>query len=115
MKILNYLLLCALPLIFSCLETGSDEMGEPDKTIENVSGTLHYFNEIKMWGIQYYYPGTIDSMDTYLIKEANKDFHFEEGKKVRVSGSCYLVEEAPFPVLGGETVYYIIIWKVERS
>ncbi|MDR1202165.1 MAG: hypothetical protein LBL58_11150 [Tannerellaceae bacterium] len=105
MKILKYILLFALPLIFSC----QDEMGEPDKTIENVTGTLRYYNEADIWAIHYYYPGTIDSADLYLIKDTNNDFSFEEGKKVTVSGSCYLLEEESFSVPVGTTVYYIII------
>jgi uncharacterized protein (UPF0128 family) len=94
------------------MDLNPTEPGEPDKTIENVTGTLHYFDEAKMWGIYYYYPGTIDSVDTYLIKETDKDFNFEEGKKVTVSGACYRVEEPPFPLTGGQTVYYIIVTKL---
>jgi hypothetical protein len=109
MKIFNYILLCVLPLVFSCQKNSSNEIwGEPDKTIENETGTLHHFIEMKMWSIQHGYPGFIDSVDIYLIKEINKDFHFEEGKKVTVSGSCYFAEKA-FPVSVGTTVYDIII------
>ena len=114
MKTLNCILLCVLPLVFSCRENPSNEMREPDKTIENVSGTLHYYNEMKMWGI--YYTGHIkivvnDGGDLYLIKETNKDLHFEEGKKVTISGSCYLAElaEDPLPVPAGTMVYYTLI------
>jgi hypothetical protein len=90
-------------LLFKQLPT---EMGEPDMTIENVTGRLHYSSELKMWEIQYYYPGSIDSVDIYLIKEG-KDY-FEEGKEVTVSGFCYLTE-VPLPAIGGMTYYYIII------
>ncbi|MDR1161553.1 MAG: hypothetical protein LBK45_04350 [Tannerellaceae bacterium] len=113
MKLFYYILLCALPLVFSC----QNEMGEPDKTVKNVTGTLHHFNEAEIWGIYYYEPlepGVVlnDGGDLFLIKETNKDFHFEEGKKVTVSGSCYLAEEDPFPVTVGTTVYYIITTKL---
>jgi hypothetical protein len=106
MKLFNYILLCALFVGVSCLDNVPG-MREPDKTIENVTGILHYSNEMGMWGIHYGYPGTIDRVDLYLIKETDEDFHFEEGEKVTVSGSCYLAE-APFPVPAGTTVYYII-------
>jgi hypothetical protein len=99
-----------LPIVFSCQKDSPDEIwGEPDKTIENVTGILYYSSEMKMWQIQYVYPGTIDSVDVYLIKETTKDFHFEEGKKVTASGYCYLAEmPSSSPVVVGTTVYYII-------
>jgi hypothetical protein len=90
-------------LLFKQLPT---EMGEPDMTIENRTGRLHYYDEIKMWGIEYGYPGSIDSVDIYLIKEG-KDY-FEEGKEVTVSGFCYRTE-GPLPAIGGLTYYYIVI------
>jgi hypothetical protein len=93
-------------LLFKQLPT---EMGEPDMTIENVTGRLHYYDEIKMWGIEYGYPGSIDSVDIYLIKEG-KDY-FEEGKEVTVSGFCYRTE-GPLPAIGGLTYYYIVITKL---
>jgi hypothetical protein len=88
-----------------------DKMGPPDKTLENVTGTLHYFDEMKMWGIYYSIPGVVfnDRDDIYLIKEINTDFPFEEGKNVIVSGHCYLAGEVPFTVFAGETVYYISV------
>jgi hypothetical protein len=112
MKIVNCILLCALPLIFSCQKNGSDEIsGEPDKTIANVTGILHYSDEMKMWGIhEIYDPETMfnEGVNIYLIKETTKAFTFEEGKRVMVSGSCYLAE-TPSPVPAGTAVYYIVI------
>jgi hypothetical protein len=90
-------------LLFKQLPT---EPGEPDMTIENRTGRLHYSDELKMWEIQYGYPGSIDSVDIYLIKEG-KDY-FEEGKEVTVSGFCYRTE-VPLPAIGGMTYYYIVI------
>ena len=93
---------------FSCQD--GKPTGEPDKVVENVSGTLHYSAEDKTWYIYYYFPGTIDSVDIYLIKKMqDKNFPFEEGKKVRVSGSCYQTTDVSFSVFAGTTVYYIIV------
>ncbi|MDR0748248.1 MAG: hypothetical protein LBF62_01595, partial [Tannerellaceae bacterium] len=76
-----------------------------------VTGILHYSDEMKMWGIhEIYDPGTRfnEGVNIYLIKETTKAFTFEEGKSVKVSGSCYLAETS-FPVPEGATVYSIII------
>jgi hypothetical protein len=109
MKIFNYVFLCGLLIGFSCQKNITTEIsGEPDKTIKDITGILCYSNESKMWGVRYGYPGTIDNVDIYLIKNSAENFHFVENKKVKISGDCYLTD-ALFPVPAGTTVYYIII------
>jgi hypothetical protein len=127
MKIFKYVFLCGLLIGFSCQKndlsqlsdepnsTVEDIAGEPDKTIEapdktieHLTGTLYYSNEAKTWGIRYSYPGTIDNVDIYLIKNVDEHFQFEENKKVKVSGYAYLTD-ALFPVPAGTTVYSTVI------
>ena len=87
---------CLFLFCFSCEnETILDDFSknlteEPDKVIENVSGTLEYYKEMEMWGISYHIPETIDAIDIYLIGEnPDKDFKYEKGKQVTLSGNCY--------------------------
>jgi hypothetical protein len=109
MKLLKYVFLCGLLIGFSCKENDSGKISdEPDKIIEDITGILYYSNECKIWGIRYGYPGTIDKVDIYLIKNSDVNFHFEENKKVKVSGYCYLTD-ALFPVPAGTIVYHTII------
>jgi hypothetical protein len=54
----------------ACKDTEFDEskiQDAPDMVIEDRSGFLFYLDNVKMWAVQYGYPGTIDSVDTYLI------------------------------------------------
>ena len=68
------------------------DMKEPDMVIKNTSGTLFFHKELKMWYVSRPFPGTNDSHDNYLIAEKpNKNFLFEEGKQVSVSGFCYYI------------------------
>jgi hypothetical protein len=111
-----YMVLCVF-LSCSKSEDAFELKGEPDKVLENITGTLHYSLEDKIWFIHYAYPETIDSADEYLIKEMpNGDFPLEEGAKVRVSGLCYLTNPE-YPVLGGalggHTYYYIFITELK--
>jgi hypothetical protein len=109
MKILEYVFLCSLFFVFSCRENEACKIpGEPDKIIEDITGILHYLNEYETWYIRCGYPGTIDNVDIYLVKNQDKDFHFGENKKVKVSGYCYLTDEL-FPVPAGTIVYHTII------
>ena len=87
---------CLFLFCFSCenetiLEDFFKDLAEePDKVIENISGTLEYHKEMKMWGIMYHIQGTIDAVDIYLIGEnPDKDFKFEKGKQVTLCGDCY--------------------------
>ena len=91
-----------LCIILACTSCKKDDLlidikGEPDKVIEDVSGTLYYNKYFKMWEVRHFIPGTIDSVDLYLIaKMPYKKFKFEEGGQVFVSGLCY---EIPHQIL----------------
>ena len=95
MKKIKYMLaFCALTVCFSCQNANNDiNIDLPDKVIKNMPGTLRYNKdeeEIKGWYISSPIPGTIDSIDCYLIAEiSDKEIQFEEGKQVLVSGFCY--------------------------
>ena len=119
MKLIKHMTaLCAIITCFSCQKDKPliDLSGEPDKVIENAPGTLHYNKDVKGWYISNSIPGTIDSMDNYLIAEMpDKKFPFEEGKQVLFSGFCYHVPRYIFDYnrdiygLGGVEWYYIKI------
>ena len=71
-----------------------DLSGEPDKVIENVPGTMFYHKELKAWYVRHSIPGSIDSVDNYLIAEMPVgQFPFEEGKQVVISGFCYRIPD----------------------
>ena len=108
--------LCVILLCFSC----KDDIfsGTPDKVIENISGTLRYHNEFKMWYVSYHFPETIDSTDRYLIiRSPYSKFSFKEkeGELVTISGYCYEVPQSDMEkrgmnyIVGGRTYYYIKI------
>ena len=86
--------LCVILACFSCKKDNLliDLTGESDKTIKNTPGTLGYSEDFKMWRVRHSIPGTIDSVDIYLITEMpDRKFTFEEGKQVSVSGFCYRI------------------------
>jgi hypothetical protein len=103
---------------FSALSSGCEEEDsitdkDPDKIIESTSGVLHYHEGMKMWSVHHVIPGTIDSVEIYLMTEIpDVKFSFDEGKQVSLSGSCYKI--APQELLdlaiaapAGTELYYI--------
>ena len=117
-KIFFYTMLSIILAGFSCQD--DKPTGEPDKVVVNVSGTLHYYKDVKKWAVHYNYhddhPGVMDdpSGDIYLIVKTPKvDFSFEEGKRVLISGKCYRIPPSDIlsifgPGLGGIDHYYIM-------
>ena len=104
--IIGISVLCVIFLWFSCHKDKLliDLSGEPDKVIENTSGTLSYSKEFKSWKVINPIPGTHDSIDVYLIVEMHdRKFPFEEGKQVLVSGLCYSI---PYSILVDKGIEY---------
>ena len=110
--------LCVMLAYFSCKKDNGfiiDITGEPDRVIENVSGILCYNNAFKTWMVSYHIPGTIDSVEEYVIAEMPESkFPFEEGKQVTVSGYCYKIpkdivveKNKGMDFIAGTTHYYI--------
>ena len=91
---------------------------EPDKVIEDISGTLQYYKALKTWGVRHHIPETHDSVDIYLIGEKpNNDFKFEVGKQVTLSADGYKMpneiinyfeSEKGLPEAPAGTEYYYI-------
>ena len=106
-------ILMALCVILLCVSCKKDE--KPDKVIENVSGTLHYREEFKMWYVIYGIPGSVDAHEIYFIlKMPGIKFPFEEYKQVTISGYCYKVPESDLEKIShdflmGTEYYYIKI------
>jgi hypothetical protein len=92
------------------LYTYGKASSDPDMVIEDRSGTLYYSNGLEMWAVRYAYPGTIDSVDDYLMPNFKNEKNFPidiwPGPKVRISGSCYRTNDL-FPLPAGYTAYYI--------
>ena len=113
--------MAALFAFSACLSCKDIDLPEkPDKVIENAPGTLYYSKDIKRWCIRRPFPGTIDSVDNYIIvKIPDKKFHFEEGKEVFVSGFCYYIPFDEFKYnkdlygLGGLEWYYIKVTDIK--
>ena len=122
MKSKNILILqiIALSFIFSFYSCNSDEktgnqddsfnfedyisLTDPDKVIENESGTLCYYKELNTWAISVYIPATIDCMDIYFVVGIHDvKFLFEEGKDVSISGFCYRI---PRSILSDNGIVY---------
>jgi len=64
--------LCACVIFFSCKNDkylDIDLPDRPEKVIENTPGRLFYSKDIKGWYISCTVPGTIDSIDNYIIAE----------------------------------------------
>ena len=102
----------------SCEKFLIDLSGEPDKVIENVLGALYYHKELKAWYVRHSIPGSIDSVDSYLIAEMPvRKFPFEEGKQVVISGFCYRIPDRILANKGveypaGEEYYYIKVTSI---
>jgi hypothetical protein len=100
-KQVTFCIACMLFMVFlSCdkqndsAELVGENTTESNKVIENISGTLRYYEEVNMWSIIHFIPGTIDSEEIYLIRDIpNNEFSFEEGKRVFVSGLCYKISD----------------------
>ena len=101
------------------------EIREPDKKIEDMIGTLRYDEKLKLWTVNHFIFGTIDSIEKYLIVDiANNKFNkfsFEEEKQVRVSGFCYkitadiildLAKKNDIVFSAGMELYYIEITNI---
>jgi hypothetical protein len=84
---------------------------EPDMVIADRSGSLHYRKDAQMWAVSYHYPGTIDSVDDYLIPGFKNEKKFPTDvwpmPSVRISGSCHRTDE--FFIPAGYEDYYIEI------
>jgi hypothetical protein len=89
-----------------------NELDAPEKIIKNVPGRLHYRSDAQMWAVNYFFPGTIDCVDDYLMPEFQNERNYPTDiypwPNVRISGSChqtYDFEHTGF----GLNVYYIDI------
>jgi hypothetical protein len=101
MKIFNYILLCALPLVFSCRDDIPDDL--PDHTVENLEGSLTYNEEGGIWEFQYAID--VDILGSYVIINPENKFRLEKKKKVRISGRCYLKEST----LSNNLIYFLYL------
>ena len=99
--------LCVILACVSCQKQDNiliDLTGESDKVVKNTSGTLYHNKELKKWAVRVYFPGTIDSVDNYIITEMpDTKFTFVEGKQVSVSGFCYHIQSQ---ILADKGIYY---------
>jgi hypothetical protein len=83
-------------------ETSGDDL-------ELKSGYFSYSPEFEKWVIWYHIPGTIDSVNIYLISNPEKDY--PEGiSEVQFSGAASL-SGIP-PMMGGQTIYNIKLTKL---
>jgi hypothetical protein len=101
MKLLKYILFCALPIIFSCQDDIPDDL--PDHTVENLEGSLNYNEEEKIWEFQYVVD--LDILGSYVIINPGNKFRLEKDKKVRISGSCYLKDSS----LSKKSIYFLYL------
>ncbi|MDR1357006.1 MAG: hypothetical protein LBJ58_04980 [Tannerellaceae bacterium] len=84
--------------------TGGDLTGE-SASITDLQGTLSYYPDYAMWGVRHAIPGTIDSVDLYLIKDGTGDMPADTSISVIFSGDSFLSDiKAP---MAGLTIYYI--------
>ena len=91
------LVLCIILTCFSCKKDDEDAYetiliditGEPDKVIENVTGTLYYDKAFKMWEVYDHFLDTIYAGVYLIVEMPDSNFSFNEGKEVTVSGLCY--------------------------
>jgi hypothetical protein len=93
------------------LTTDEDVTGESTH-VTDLSGTLSYYPGYQMWGVRHTIPGTIDSVDLYLIKEDMKDLSTDTSLAVVFSGDYFLSKLKPS--LGGLTIYNIINFKYKQ-
>jgi hypothetical protein len=88
--------------------TNEDVTGESTH-VTDLSGTLSYYPDYQMWGVRHTIPGTIDSVDLYLIKDDMKDLSTDTSLSVVFSGDYFPSKLKPS--LGGLTIYIITNFK----
>ncbi|MDR2810341.1 MAG: hypothetical protein LBB84_07280 [Tannerellaceae bacterium] len=106
-----FITLC-LFLLFCSAGCSNNEFSAKEETGEELelrSGTFHYVEVYQKWVISYHIPGTIDSVNTYLISNPEKDYP-KGHLKVEFSGVVSL-SDIP-PSMGGETIYNIKLTKL---
>jgi hypothetical protein len=75
--------------------------------------------EFKGWAVRHSIPGSIDSVDFYLIIEMHSNnFRFEHRKEVLVSGYCYHIPKDKLRKKGieypaGTEWYYILVTDIK--
>ena len=109
-------IMCVILVCFSCKKE-EKPIGTPDKVIENITGSLWYYEELKMWTVRYHIQGTIDAAEEYLFSGMPQTF--KEGRQVTISGYCYeipkyIIIKSGVDMFGGTTYYYIKITDLNK-
>ena len=91
------------------------DQGQNIKTYQNLKGEMRFDKELKLWYIQFFYPGSIDSVDAFFPSpsELADDFK-EEGLVVIFSGKAYQVEIDREVKFGGWEDYYIKLDNIKK-
>ncbi|MDR1257798.1 MAG: hypothetical protein LBK65_00760 [Tannerellaceae bacterium] len=95
-------------------KTEEDFTGE-GRPVSGLTGRLSYYLSYQMWGIEYAYPGSIDAVDIYLIKDGIDDeLPVYTSVPVTFSGDSYPTN-IWLPWAAGTTVYYLSNLKYEQE
>jgi hypothetical protein len=97
--------------------TGEEELVGEGIHIDGLQGQLSYYPDYRMWGVRHVVPGTIDSVDLYLIKDGVGDLP-EDASITDVSievvfSGDYYPSSIQSP-LGALTIYYITNFRYEK-
>jgi hypothetical protein len=94
-------------------EGSTDESATGEVThITDLSGILSYYPDYQKWSVRYTIPGTIDSVNLYLIKDGMSDLSTNTSIDVLFSGDSF--PSAFKSPLGGLTIYYITNFKYKQ-
>jgi hypothetical protein len=69
---------------------------------------LSYNSELNRWEIRKGYPGTIDSVDIYVVSGYEVTYSKDVRAEVQAIGCCYQADEQ-IGVPAGRTIYYIYV------
>jgi hypothetical protein len=81
--------------------------------IAGLTGRLYYSSYYKMWVAKYAYPGTIDSVDEYLIIDGIDD-EVPTNTSISVTFSGDYYQSGLGSAVAGRTIYYITNFKYKQ-
>jgi hypothetical protein len=112
-KIISIAIITVFAVILgSCDDKQITLVGESTH-ITNLTGILSYYQNHKMWGVQYFYPGSIDAVDVYLIIDGiNDELPTNTSISVTFSGDYY--QSGIGSAVAGRTIYYITNFKYKQ-
>jgi hypothetical protein len=98
---------CKKSKLNTCELDMCDERRETVMTVNNCSGPLGYYNDLRKWAVNVSIPNTIDGLRTCIICVDIPDSLKTIGRIVSFSGELKESCNSPKPELRGQEVYFV--------